>query len=60
MRKDFRISGSGGQGVVSLAILLANVYGVYENYEVAQTQSYGAAARGGGPARRGSSYPTSR
>ncbi len=47
MRKDFRISGSGGQGVVSLAILLANVYGVYENYEVAQTQSYGAAARGG-------------
>lgn len=59
MRKDFRISGSGGQGVVSLAILLANVYGVYENYEVAQTQSYGAAARAE-PARRGSSYPTSR
>lgn len=47
MRKDFIIAGSGGQGVISLAILLANAYGIFENYEVAQTQSYGAAARGG-------------
>jgi len=47
MRKDIIIAGSGGQGVISLAILLANGYGIYENYEVAQTQSYGAAARGG-------------
>ena len=48
MRKDFRFGGSGGQGVISLAVLLANAYGVQNNYEVAQTQSYGprlAAAR---------------
>lgn len=47
MRKDFIIAGSGGQGVISLAILLANAYGLFENYEVAQSQSYGAQARGG-------------
>lgn len=47
MRKDFIFAGSGGQGIISLAILLANAYGIFENYEVAQTQSYGAAARGG-------------
>ncbi len=47
MRKDFRFGGSGGQGVISLAVLLANAYGVQKNFEVAQTQSYGPAARGG-------------
>ena len=47
MRKDFRFGGSGGPGVISLAVLLANAYGVQNNYEVAQTQSYGPAARGG-------------
>lgn len=47
MRKDFRFGGSGGQGVISLAVLMANAYGVQNNYEVAQTQSYGPAARGG-------------
>ena len=47
MRKDFRFGGSGGQGVISLAVLLANAYGVQNSYEVAQTQSYGPAARGG-------------
>lgn len=47
MRKNFRIAGSGGQGVISLAILLANAYGIFEGLEVAQTQSYGAQARGG-------------
>ena len=46
MRKDFRFGGSGGQGVISLAVLLANAYGVQKGYEVAQTQSYGPAARG--------------
>lgn len=47
MRKDLRFSGSGGQGVISLALLLADAYGVRNGYEVAQTQSYGPAARGG-------------
>ena len=31
MRKDFRFGGSGGQGVISLAVLLANAYGVQNN-----------------------------
>lgn len=47
MRRDFRFGGSGGQGVISLAVLLANAYGVQNDFEVAQTQSYGPAARGG-------------
>lgn len=47
MRQDFRIVGTGGQGVISLAMLLATAYGLYEGHEVTQTQSYGAEARGG-------------
>lgn len=47
MRKDYRFGGSGGQGVISLAVLLANAFGVQQGFEVAQTQSYGPAARGG-------------
>ena len=47
MRKDIRIAGSGGQGVVVMAMLMANAYGLFEGLEIAQTQSYGAAARGG-------------
>lgn len=47
MRTDFRFGGAGGQGVISLAVLLANAYGVQNSFEVAQTQSYGPAARGG-------------
>jgi 2-oxoglutarate ferredoxin oxidoreductase subunit gamma len=40
-------SGSGGQGVVTAAIILAEAAVVYENLEAVQSQSYGAAARGG-------------
>ena len=47
MRKDFRLAGTGGQGVISLAMIMANAYGIYEGKEVTQTQSYGAEARGG-------------
>lgn len=47
MRKDFRIAGSGGQGIIMLSVLIANAYGIYEGYEIAQSQSYGVAARGG-------------
>lgn len=46
MRKDFRLAGTGGQGVISLAMIMANAYGIYEGKEVTQTQSYGAEARG--------------
>lgn len=47
MRIDFRVVGSGGQGVILSSVVLANAYGLFENYEIAQTQSYGPEARGG-------------
>lgn len=47
MRQDFRFTGSGGQGVILLSVILADSYSMYENMEVAQTQSYGPEARGG-------------
>ena len=47
MRIDFRFTGSGGQGVIMLSIVLANAYGMQMGMEVAQTQSYGPEARGG-------------
>ena len=47
MRKDFQIRRLGRPGRHLLAVLLANAFGVQNNYEVAQTQSYGPAARGG-------------
>ncbi len=40
-------SGSGGQGVITAAIILAEAAVMYEDMEAAQSQSYGAAARGG-------------
>lgn len=40
-------SGSGGQGVVTAAIILAEAAVLYENLNAVQSQSYGAAARGG-------------
>jgi Pyruvate:ferredoxin oxidoreductase and related 2-oxoacid:ferredoxin oxidoreductases, gamma subunit len=47
MRRDIRIVGAGGHGVISAAIILAKVYGINENCNVSQTQSYGPEARGG-------------
>ncbi len=40
-------AGFGGQGIVKAALLLAQAAGLYENKQVAQTQSYGPEARGG-------------
>jgi len=40
-------SGSGGQGVITAAIILAEAAVIYEGMEATQSQSYGAAARGG-------------
>ncbi|MGB9699426.1 MAG: 2-oxoacid:acceptor oxidoreductase family protein [Thermodesulfobacteriota bacterium] len=47
MRREVRIAGFGGQGVVTMGTILAVAAGVHENLEVAQTQSYGPEARGG-------------
>ena len=40
-------SGSGGQGLISAAIILSEAAVVYEGLQAVQSQSYGAAARGG-------------
>ena len=47
MRREVRIAGFGGQGVVTLGTILAVAAGIHENLEVAQSQSYGPEARGG-------------
>ena len=47
MRLNIRFAGSGGQGVILSSVLLAKGYGLGEDYNIAQTQSYGPEARGG-------------
>ncbi len=46
-RYEIRLSGSGGQGLILMGIILAEAMGIYEGWHVAQTQSYGPEARGG-------------
>ena len=46
MRKQMRLSGSGGQGVITAAIILAEA-AVMEGKDAVQSQSYGPEARGG-------------
>jgi Pyruvate/2-oxoacid:ferredoxin oxidoreductase gamma subunit len=41
VRREVRIAGFGGQGVVTLGTILAVAAGIHEDLEVAQTQSYG-------------------
>jgi len=43
----FLLSGSGGQGVITMAILLAEAAVLHENLVAVQSQSYGPEARGG-------------
>lgn len=47
MRINVRFAGAGGQGVIMASVLLAKGYGLGENYNISQTQSYGPEARGG-------------
>jgi 2-oxoglutarate ferredoxin oxidoreductase subunit gamma len=47
VRREVRIAGFGGQGIVTLGTILAVAAGIHENLEVAQSQSYGPEARGG-------------
>jgi 2-oxoglutarate ferredoxin oxidoreductase subunit gamma len=46
-RYDIRLSGSGGQGIILMGIILAEAIGIHDGRFVAQTQSYGPEARGG-------------
>lgn len=47
MRKEIRLAGSGGQGVITAAVILAEAAGLHEGLSATQTQSYGPEARGG-------------
>lgn len=46
-RSRLIFSGSGGQGIITAAIILAEAAALFENKHAVQSQSYGAAARGG-------------
>ncbi|HIV66079.1 MAG TPA: 2-oxoacid:acceptor oxidoreductase family protein [Candidatus Mailhella excrementigallinarum] len=43
----FLLSGSGGQGIITMAILLAEAAAIYEGLTAVQSQVYGPEARGG-------------
>lgn len=47
MAREVLISGTGGQGVLLMGIVLAEAAGIYEGREVVQAQDYGGAVRGG-------------
>ncbi|MGE5619583.1 MAG: 2-oxoacid:acceptor oxidoreductase family protein [Sphingomonadaceae bacterium] len=46
-RKEVRISGFGGQGIVLAGVILARAAAIYNNSEATQTNSHGAESRGG-------------
>ena len=47
MRKDIRIAGFGGQGIILAGIVIGKAASLYDNIFAVQTQSYGPEARGG-------------
>ncbi len=47
MRIEIRLAGSGGQGLITGGVILAEAAGIHDGKHVAQTQSYGPEARGG-------------
>lgn len=46
-QREMRLAGLGGQGLILAGIIVAEAAGIHEGKEVAQTQAYGAEARGG-------------
>ncbi len=46
MRKECRLCGFGGQGIILAGIILAEAASIYQGYHVVQVQDYGPAARG--------------
>jgi len=47
MRKEVRIAGFGGQGVILAGIIIGRAASIYDGINAVQTQSYGPEARGG-------------
>ncbi len=46
-RREVRLAGEGGQGLVQAGVMLGEAAGVVEGWHVAQTQTYGPESRGG-------------
>ena len=46
-RYEMRFAGAGGQGVITAAVIFAEAAGVYDGFNVCQTQAYGPQSRGG-------------
>uniref|UniRef100_UPI0025BE497D 2-oxoacid:acceptor oxidoreductase family protein n=1 Tax=Desulfonatronospira sp. TaxID=1962951 RepID=UPI0025BE497D len=46
-RFEVRLSGLGGQGILTLGRIMGQALALDHGYEVTQTQSYGPEARGG-------------
>ncbi|MCU0608106.1 MAG: 2-oxoacid:acceptor oxidoreductase family protein [Candidatus Edwardsbacteria bacterium] len=46
-KHQIRLSGSGGQGMITAGVILAEAAGVHDGKNVVQSQSYGPEARGG-------------
>lgn len=46
MRKEIRIAGTGGMGVVLAGVIMGHAAAVYGDMNVVQSQSYGSEARG--------------
>ena len=46
MRKDIRIAGFGGQGILMAGIVIAKAASLFDHNYAVQTQSYGPEARG--------------
>ncbi|HIH96242.1 MAG TPA: 2-oxoacid:ferredoxin oxidoreductase subunit gamma [Thermoplasmata archaeon] len=47
MKKEIRLCGFGGQGIITAGVIVGKSASVYSNYNAVQTQSYGPEARGG-------------
>lgn len=47
MRKEVRIAGFGGQGILLTGIVIGKAASLFDNINAVQTQSYGPEARGG-------------
>lgn len=47
MKKDIRICGFGGQGVILAGFIIGKAASVFQDYNAVQSQSYGPEARGG-------------
>ncbi|RPI82687.1 MAG: 2-oxoacid:ferredoxin oxidoreductase subunit gamma [Chloroflexi bacterium] len=46
-RKEIRLAGEGGQGMILAGVILAEAAAIYDGLNAVQTQSYGPEARGG-------------